>query len=267
MKAFYNNKLVEDSVTLNINDRAYQFGDGLFETLLIKDRKPQFLDHHFERLGTGCEILDLQLPWKSTQELLSSISSFLKRINESESNFKLIVWRKPSELGGYNSDSSACNFLFLHRPIPKVEKIIRNADFARSITFHYSELSPLKTLNSLPYIIASNEKRQRELDEIIVLNNEGYICECSSSNIFWVKNGIYYTPPIKSGCLDGVRRRVVIERIKSEGKNLEEVMAKPEDLLKAETVFTTNSLAIRFIKKIGDVNFDIRMASSPLFCV
>lgn len=256
MKALYNNRWLEESIIIEMNDRALQFGDGLFETIILRDGKPEYLDYHFDRMTEGAKILNLNLPWNNLDLLKNTVKAFVSHGNIADSNIKLMVWRKPSHLGGYNFDNSETNFLMIHRPIKAVSKIIKKADFAQSITFNYSPLSSIKTLNSLPYILASNEKRKRNLDEIIVLNNQKYICECSSSNIFWVKNDTYYTPGLESGCLDGIMRRVVIENLKKKGIKVEEKLAGKEELLEADTVFATNSLGVRCFERIADKNFN-----------
>lgn len=267
MKALYNNEWIENAIDVNLTDRALNFGDGLFETIIIRNAKPKFLDYHFERLVKGATILNLNLPWVNYDQLREAIHSFIQAAEIKESNFKLMVWRKSSNLGGYNFDVSNANFLFIHRPLSSQPKVIKKADFAESITFSYSQLSGIKTLNSLPYILASNEKRQRQLDEIIVLNSDGYICECSSSNLFWVHDGSFFTPPLKSGCLEGVMRRAIIEKFEQSGNNVAELLITKEELLKADTVFATNSTGIRFFECIAGKQFNTDLIDSDLLVI
>lgn len=264
MKALYNNEWIENSIKLNLTDRALQFGDGLFETIIIKERQPKYLSYHFERLSKGANILNLELPWKNIDELTTTVHLFIEAGEIVESNCKLQIWRKSSKLGGYNFDVSDINYVLIHRPLVLQQNIIKKADFAQSIAFHYSPLSSIKTTNSLPYILASGEKLRRKLDEIIVLNNHGHVCECSSSNIFWQKDDTYFTPPLESGCLEGIMRRVIIERLDSFDKKLIEKLATKEELLQADAVFATNSTGVRIFETIGDKSFKTDLIETDL---
>jgi len=256
MEALFNNHMIADEITMKISDRAFQFGDGLFETIAVVNQKPLFLTYHLERLQKGAQILKLTLPDSILTNAAGQIATVINANKVTDASIKVMVWRKPSAGKGFDNSTSQCNFLIICRLAPVSISILNNVSFAEHIYFQYSTLSSIKTLNALPYILAANEKISKGLDEIIVLNDKGFVCECPSSNIFWITNGTYYTPPITSGCLDGVTRRVIIERLNQAGISFKEALITKEELLEASTIFTTNSSGIKYIARIDNTSFD-----------
>ncbi|MTI21983.1 hypothetical protein E1176_13205 [Fulvivirga sp. RKSG066] len=263
MQILLNNELVNEPFTIDSNDRAFQYGDGLFETIAIRNYAPRHLNYHLDRLQFGAKLLSLNLPFKR-EEVSSKIAQLVEVNKHVDATVKIIVWRKNSDASGYSFNTQACNFLVVSRPFKNKSRVIDKAGFAETVAFHYSAISQIKTLNALPYVMAMHEKQERGLDELIVLNGQRKICESTSSNVFWVKDDIFYTPPISSGCLDGVARRVIIEKLKKDKRKIKEVLTEPKSIEGADCVFTTNSGGIRFISQIDHVRFDTSLAQDPL---
>jgi branched-chain amino acid aminotransferase len=105
-----------------------------------------------------------------------------------------------------------------------------------------SPLTKVKSLNHYFYIWMSKRAERLGADEAIILNSKGNICECSRSNIFIVKKGVIFTPPLDSGCLAGITRHVVIEIAQELKLDLFQMQVKPKDLLSSDEAFVTNSL-------------------------
>jgi len=251
MKALYNNHIIEDEITLSLNDRAFQYGDGLFETICIQSSSPRFLDDHLARLKKGAELLHLNLPVILEKELGHCLHLLLQSNGMTDAMMKLMVWRKSSaNQKGYHSPTSNSEFLILCKPGSFTSSIIKKVSFATSIQFHHSPLSGIKTLNALPYIMASHEKQKRKLDELVVLNHEGFVCECTSSNIFGITNETFYTPPVSSGCLEGVTRLALLRHLTNKGISVKEAHITPKELVDMDAVFCTNSAGIRVFQNI-----------------
>lgn len=266
MKALYNNHIIEDEITLNLNDRAFQYGDGLFETICIRDSSPRFLDDHLARLKKGAELLHLSLPVILEKELGHCLRLLLQSNGMTDAIMKLMVWRRSSaKQRGYHSPTAKCEFLILCKPGTFTSNIIKKVSFASSIQFHYSPLSGIKTLNALPYIVASHEKQRRKLDELIVLNHEGFVCECTSSNIFGVNNQTIYTPPVSSGCLEGVTRIALLRHLTNKGIRIKEAQITPQELIEMDAVFCTNSAGIRVFEKIDKKKFKTDIVDKEWF--
>ncbi|MBC7400896.1 MAG: aminotransferase class IV, partial [Mucilaginibacter sp.] len=102
-------------------------------------------------------------------------------------------------------------------------------------------LSNIKTCNSLTYVMAGLYKAQNNLDEVFLLNQNGFLCEASSSNVFvWYQNHLY-TPALSEGCVEGVMRQVIINIAKKSNIPVTEAQINPEILYEADEVFLTNA--------------------------
>jgi len=138
-------------------------------------------------------------------------------------------------------------------------------DFSEEVIIYPNELTSIKTLNALPYILAAKEAKERKLDELILLNNHQGLVEATSSNIFLVKKQDIYTPPISEGCLDGVMRSKVIEIAKKLDFKMIEIPLKKEALLVADEIFLTNSIKkIQWVGSFGKKRYFNRI-SKQLF--
>jgi len=250
MKVLYNSRILSDSsVSLELNDRAFCYGDGIFETIVTGDNRINLVELHFERLQRGCTILSLRVPFKNASELYEKIQALSRENSMSGSTrSRLQVWRKSG--GRYTPESNESNSLLT------LEKI--NGEFYSSLNslgdckntkINYSNISFTKTLNALPYVLAGLEKKKSEFNDLIITNNDSYIAEATSSNIFWIKDAKFYTPSLKTGCVDGVMRKHIINLLKKNNTAIEELLVHPDELLNAQSIFITNVTGIRWIKK------------------
>ena len=102
-------------------------------------------------------------------------------------------------------------------------------------------LSNIKTSSSLLYVMAGLFKAQNKLDDVFILNHDGFLCEAGSSNVFvWYQNHLY-TPALSEGCVEGVMRSVVIDLAKNNNIGLTEAQIHPDILYEADEVFLTNA--------------------------
>jgi branched-chain amino acid aminotransferase len=102
-------------------------------------------------------------------------------------------------------------------------------------------LANLKTCNSLVYVLAGVYKNQHALDEVMILNQHGFLCESISSNVFVVYDRKLYTPALNEGCIGGVMRQVIMRLAKENGIELIEAQVNPDILNEADEVFITNA--------------------------
>lgn len=254
MKVLFNNSIIEDHIVCAFNDRALQFGDGLFETMKVSGGQVQLLHLHLERLHAGAQALGLELPSYLNEEVLIKNTFDLMEANTLAecANVKLMVWRQHEQQAAYTSADYHVNTLLIIRP-PHNKKVAKvSASFSEDVRMHYWKLSPFKTISALPYVIASRERDRRQLQELILLNVHGQVTECTASNIFWVKNETLYTPSISTGCIAGVMRKFLLGYFHDQNIKVIEVEAGKEQLMEADAVFTTNSQGIRIIHAIDD---------------
>ena len=100
------------------------------------------------------------------------------------------------------------------------------------------------------------EKEDAGFDDMIILDEKGRISELLYSNIFWIKNGIFYTPSLQTGCIKGVMRSYLIDKLIIDGITLREVNSPPEKLFLADHVIATNASGIRSVIEIAEIRFD-----------
>lgn len=255
MKALFNGQIIQHQLSLPFNDRAFQFGDGLFETIIATNNTLPLLPYHLKRLKKGAKCLKLNINNKNV--LRDQILSTLE-MNEltKHARIKLQVWRKENPSPGYSPSTSETNVLITASSYePNKLMVKEKVSFSDDVSLHYSKYSRFKTINSLPYIYASIERNEKQVDDLILMDRQGNISECIASNIFWVKDHIYYSPSLRSGCIEGVMRNFVIDQLKERGVHFNKVMANKHELLEADHIFATNVTGISVIKSIDGHEF------------
>jgi branched-chain amino acid aminotransferase/4-amino-4-deoxychorismate lyase len=256
MKAIFNNEIINDKVlSLEAEDRAFQYGDGIFETIVVREKSLKLIKYHYKRFQEGAAVLRFQLPDYFDLQYLESSVIKLIQINDirKAARIKVLSWRKK---GGYYKPESRMSNILITAKVHKEEKgIINNVGISKSITNYHTPYSQLKTLNSLKYILASIEKEDTRFDDMIILDQKGHVSELLYSNIFWIKNDIFYTSSLETGCIKGVMRTYLIGKLEEEGLSLKEVNVAPEKLFQADHVFATNASGLRPLIKIANVRF------------
>ncbi|MCJ7691578.1 MAG: aminotransferase class IV [Clostridiaceae bacterium] len=217
-------------------DSGFFFGRGVFETILVKE-KPILLYAHIQRLNNGLNTLGVNN--KITE---AEIYTATEKLNCKNCVLKIMVSEK-------NTIITKREIPYKHKDYEQgyslgLSEVRRNA---------YSNLTYVKSFNYVENIIEKDKIINRGYDEALFLNTEGYISEGAVSNIFFVRQGIIYTPKIKCGLLPGIIREFVIKNSLSIGFKIEEGEFTLEKLMGAEGVFITNSImGIMKVNKIED---------------
>ena len=233
-------------------NRAFCYGDALFETIHANGTKLQFFDEHYRRLERSMNKLNMK---RSSQLEADSLeSNIIRLLNKNHLHqgvrIRLTVFRNSG--GYYTPDTNACSFLAETIPLPHDhyhlnEKGLK-AGIYTTILKHPDELANLKTANSLLYIMAGLYRKEAGLDECIILNTDRRLAECISSNIFLLKNGTIHTPSLDEGCVAGIMRNQIIRIAKQEGIECMESKLSENDILEADEFFMTNSITgIRWV--------------------
>lgn len=246
---FNGNLFLEHEMHFGLN-RAMRFGDGVFETIRVKNGELVWWHEHFERLRLGIRLLKMKVPDLFFDELLVDCLATLHRNGVKQGGIlRILLYRK----GGAGYTPTAYDFNYLI----ETEKLSSNqfelnkkglkVDVSEEVTLQ-DTYHPIKSLNKLPYVLASAEKAHRGMDELILMNKAKYIVEATSSNLFMVKNGIIYTPQERDGLLMGVTRKKVIEFAKELQTKIVEKSLTLNDLEMSDEVFLTNSISgVRWI--------------------
>ncbi|MCS7074661.1 MAG: aminotransferase class IV [Bacteroidia bacterium] len=239
-------------------NRAFRYGDGLFETVRVISGKPVFWDLHYQRLLRGLRILGIHIPKSFSESFFQA--QFLELIEATEisegARIRLQVWRSGDGL--YSPNSNECEFLIDITPLQEnsyhLEKDQKLTIYPEPL-LHGTILTTIKSISSLPYIIAADYAKQSGYDDAIIVSTQKtnkIIAETSKANIFIVLNHELLTPSINSGCLPGIMRKIVLETAEALQIPHREETITQEMLSKASEVFTTNVVQgicpVRYIK-------------------
>lgn len=233
------------------HNRAFQYGDGLFETMVLQDGVIRFFADHFQRLTLGMQALDMVLPAGFTAGYLQNSIFQLAQTGGLGGNarLRLQVWRKPGGL--YTPDSREAGFLLTAQPlVPPTVSVKENVVFYGDVRLVHSAISGFKTTSALPYVMAGIARKKAAADDAILLDVHGHVSECVASNLFWIKDGTVFTPGLESGCVAGIMRKNSIFRMRQTSVPVQEGLFTKADLLAADAVFCCNVAGIQLIKTI-----------------
>lgn len=235
--------------TLSSHDRLALFGFGIFETLLITEKGPLFVELHWQRMNKGADLLGLRLPDKN---------QWLKRIQEFiEQTSGTFPYALRITLSGGAPEAHIPSQLLLHkRLIPYTP-----AQYALGIRLHvlpslrneHSPLTSIKSTNYMENILAKEAAKRNGAEEGLWLNTGGYLSEGTMSNLFFIKSETLFTPALSSGCLPGTRRQIVLGLARTLQIPTYEGSYLLSDLLLADEIFMTNALmGIMPVRQIDD---------------
>ncbi len=247
--------VAEGDARVSVFDRGFMYGDGVFETMRSYAGIVFKLDEHVDRLYTSLRVLGIRPPY--AKERMKAIVSRSLKVNSLKSAYiKIVVTRGEGRFGIGYKDAFKPNVVVVAKnfdgyPGWMFEKGI-SAEVAGIRQNDQSVLSRVKSLNFLGYILARFEAKDMGYDEAILENTSGHVAEAATSNIFLVKKDALVTPSVLSGILPGIARATVIGIARKIGMPIKEKTVLRKDLLNADEVFLTNSLAeILPVTKIG----------------
>ncbi|EAZ83168.1 aminotransferase class IV [Algoriphagus machipongonensis] len=239
-----------------ISNRGMNFGDGLFESMVFKNGEIRFSEKHEARLKKGLELLGLS----EDKVDIDGLEKFLESTFGKKSlRIRWNVFRAKS--GTYTPQSSEVHQILFIKEFSKAPEIKKLAFITNEICLFPNPWSQLKTLNSLPYVLANKEREEKKMDEVILLDQRGFISEAGSANIFWKIGSEIFTPSLRCSCLAGVGRGVIIEALTAKGLELHEGSFLPEHLAKADTVWVSNAMGISYLGKIGLIEYSTKPLS------
>lgn len=239
--------LPPDEAKISVFDHGLLYGDGVFEGIRCYNGYVFKLDEHLERLYDSAKSLMLTIPIP-IDELEQAVLETLRRNQLREGYIRLVVTRGIGDLG---LDPDKCSNPSIIIIADKIALYPQNyyEDGLEIVTVsvrrNYPEaLNPrIKSLNYLNNILAKIEAKQSGAVEALMLNNDGYVVECSGDNIFLVKNELLITPPPHIGILDGVTRNSVIALAQEAGFQVEERVFTRHDIYIADECFLTGTAA------------------------
>lgn len=246
-------------VLLHTN-RAFRYGDALFETIRLMNGEILFLDKHLARLKRGMELLSMNWSDEFSFHHLHLLIRHLDQVNNLKGNgrIRLEVFRKDG--GYYTPQSNDVDYLIEAEELKETSYLLNETGLRvgvyNEITKPANKLSALKSSNAMLFIMAGLQMKKNGFDEMVILNTEGNLSESVSSNIFMLLNGELCTPSLDQGCIAGVMRERILELMKAKGKNCNEKKLMLNDLMHADEVFLTNTIdGIRWVGAIRNKRY------------
>jgi branched-chain amino acid aminotransferase len=241
----FNGNIVSQDATVLTNNRAFLYGDGVFETIKILNNKILFLEDHYFRLMSSMRVVRMEIPMNFTMEYLEEQILSVVNANsiQSSSRARITVYRND---GGYylprnNSISFLISAVALENTLYTIEKINYEVDLYKDFYITKQLLSSIKTTNKILNITGSIFASENGLDNCLLLNDSKNVVEALQGNIFMLLGNKLITPPISEGCLNGVMRKQVLNVAKKiENLEVVEEVISPFDLQKADELFITN---------------------------
>ncbi len=231
--------------------RAIFYGDAIFETLRVVNGNAPLLERHIARLKKGLDLLGFEVPdhWD-----IPFFEAEIAKISPLNARVRLTVYR--SEGGLYFPEDNTPQFVITATKLPSplldwATKPLQ-IGICNRVRLPIDDFSGLKTLNAPRYVQATIEARKAGWDDGLVLNSADRVCEATSSNVFWWKNGALHTIPLAEGCVAGIMRELVIELAQKAGIEVLQLAVTPQDLYLADELFLTN--AVRGIVPVGQLS-------------
>lgn len=233
------------SETLNAADRGVQFGDGLFETMLLHRGQVQLLDLHFERLLEGARRLRIAI---SEARIEQDLQYYLQHCQLPDSAvLKVIVTRGESSRGYRPPEGARATLIVRIYEHQALSDDRRERGVALRVcqtrVAHNEALAGIKHLNRLEQVLARAEWNDDDIFEGLMLNAGGHIVAGTMSNVFVCKDEAIVTAPVDRCGINGVIRRQIIERLAPQlGIPVTQRELSRNDLSQADEVFISNSL-------------------------
>jgi branched-chain amino acid aminotransferase len=257
---FHNQRLMPiEEVRLSPGQSGLMSGWGLFTTMRITEGIPFAFERHWKRLSRDAQKTHCPFPF-AEQTVLGQLNEVLRANQVKEGCAR--IYAIYNQAGFWRSDENfpEADLLICSAGLPPHREPVRLAlrEHGRHAA---SPLAGVKVTSWLNNVWNLDEAQKAGFDEVVLLNERGEVAECTAANIFCVREGRVLTPPLSSGCLEGVTRGVVLEIGAAAGVRVEERALRPEDLYSADGVFISSTN--RGVIAVSEINGH-RIATAPL---
>lgn len=235
----------EQNARISVLDRGFLYGDSVFEVIRTYRSKPFALEAHLDRLAQSAQRLHIQLPDRET--ICQQLMETLEVANNRDSYCRIIVTRGEGPITLDPTTTTQTTTVILvkeYTPFPEwmYTRGIRLAIPNVRRTSRKALDPAIKSGNYLNSVIAFGEAKRRGFDDAVILGNDGFVTESTSSNVFAVIKGVLQTPPLDTGLLAGVTRSIVLKLAKDHGIPTKETPLTVDDLNAADEVMLTSTL-------------------------
>lgn len=250
------------SAAVPYDNRAFRFGFGLFETMLIIDGQIQLKEYHFDRLMSSLSTLRFEIPELMTQEWIEE--EILRTVAKNKlQKLARVRFQIYAGRGGlYDGQNQWAEFVIECKPVEAHllqlnEKGITSI-YAEGFNKSVNDIANFKSCNAMVYMLSARLATRNKVDDAIILNCNDNAIETTLANLFCIKGDVIYTPPLSEGCIAGVMRKYLIEHLPQKGFTVEEKPFTRDFLASADSVFMTNAIRrLKWIERIGDKTYSI----------
>jgi len=237
---FHNDALLPiEKVRLSPGQAGLLCGWGLFTTVRISRGEAFAYERHWRRLEKDAALTHLPMPY-SAAKVRVHLHEVIRANSVTEGSAR--IYLVYNQVGFWRSDEPQpqTDLVIYSAPLPEYREPVRLALRAHG-RHAASPLAGVKSISWLPNVWAVAQAQKEGFDEVVLLNERGEVAECTAANIFAVKDGKIHTPPLNSGCLEGVTRGILFEIAPEAGIAVVEHAMRPEDLYAADEVFISST--------------------------
>ena len=266
----FNGTISSEQSNLLTQNRAFLYGDAVFETVKIIDSKILFLEDHYFRLMASMRILRMEIPMNFTLEYIEEQIMALVKNNDLEQSARARITVYRNDGGYYLPQNNTVSFLIhsvaLENTLYSIQDKSYEVDLYKDFYVTKHLLSSVKTVDKIINITGSIYASENDLDNCLLLNDSKNIVEALQANIFMLMGNKLITPPVSEGCLNGIMRKQILALAKKmENIEVVEEPISPFDLQKADELFITNVIkGIQPITKYRKKEFTTDLAKKLL---
>jgi len=246
MKIYVDGKFYDEAnAKVSVFDHGLLYGDGIFEGIRAYNGRVFKLKEHIDRLFYSAKAILLNIPLNHA-EMTRAVVDTCRENNIRDGYIRLVVTRGPGGLGlNPNKCKTPCVIIIADKiqlyPPEMYEKGMEIVTVATTRNSHNAVNPAIKSLNYLNNILARIEANNAGCEEAIMLNGQGYIAECTGDNLFILKAGQMFTPPLSAGALYGITRSTVIDLARELGIQASEPDLTRYDVFNADECFLTGT--------------------------
>ncbi|MDA7613107.1 branched-chain-amino-acid transaminase, partial [Akkermansiaceae bacterium] len=247
-KIWLDGKIVDEAdAKISVFDHGLLYGDGIFEGIRFYNGRVFRLTEHIERLYLSAKALLLKMPW-TLEEVCEATLQTIRANGLKDGYIRLVVTRGIGDLGlnPYLCPTPSMFIIASGITLYPAELYENGLEVVTCSTRRPTpaSLSPqVKSLNYLNNVMAKVEALKAGAKEGLMLNEQGYVAECTGDNVFIVKKDEVITPPVSDGSLDGITRQVIFELCAELGITIREMSMARYDVYTADESFLTGTAA------------------------
>ncbi len=242
----FNGTIQSNTTQLTTDNRAFLYGDAVFETIKIADSKVLLLEEHYFRLMSSMRILRMQIPSNFTMEYFDEQLLLTAEANNCSESARVRITMFRSDGGLYLPQSREVSYSITARSLASAKYIMNDNPYEVELYKDFfvtaQLLSTLKTTNKIINTVASIYAQENDFQNCLLINEKKNVVEAINGNLFMIKDNMLITPSLDEGCINGMIRKQLLKLTKKENYGLEvlEGTISPFDLQKADELFVTN---------------------------